>query len=158
MDTNWRKILLSFYLTYADCFLFGLIIDFVNYLLKSDLLLIFLKSNILTILLAVLAINISSLSLILSKIKEISIKLKQLNQQFNFDESISFMKNTVIEQVLLILIVSISLIFLGSRIIFLQKYSFIFNAALYGSFIHSIYISWHLVKAIFKITEIDDKT
>lgn len=111
----------------------------------------FLINNLITILVALLAINSATLSIVLTKIREIIDKNNMSNDAFA--KSKSEMMFSLKEQVALI-IFSIPLIVLyKSKFIVLFNLSIVLNTCLISIFIFSIFILYDTAKSVFVVLE-----
>ena len=117
--------------------------------LESPFLREFLKENLITLLIALLAINVATLSIIISNLKELS---ENIGQDFN--HSLNEMKTSVIEQLVVIGMALISQMLLSSKIfkeaLFFPKIEFILNALPACLLVYAIIILWDTSKAIFE--------
>lgn len=118
-------------------------------LLVSDFLFIYLKENIIGLLLTLLAINTATLGLIASKIQDIVVNYPK----FDFSETISEMKISLIEQLVLIGISVITLLFIDSEKITFDLKNDIGNVILTTVLIYSVNILWDTGKAVFIVIE-----
>ena len=117
---------------------------------QSKYIIDFLDKNIITIIIALLAINLTTLSIVLSKIRE-------LIDQHNIN--ISVFKNTqdeillsIKEQIILIFISFITLTIITSEWLKLHTdYSDVFNTLLISCFVYTILILYDTAKSIFII-------
>lgn len=125
------------------------ILSFIAYCLKSDFLFEYLQNNIIGLLLTLLAINTATLGLIASKIQDVMIEYPTLD----FSQSIKEMKISLFEQIVLIAVSIICMIFLKSTIIIFDCKDFIGNAILIAILIYSINILWDTGKAVFIVIE-----
>lgn len=121
--------------------------------IESDYLNSFLKENILTILLAFLAINTATLGVIASKIQEIKSKYNNLK----FGNTISEMRFSLKEQVVLLIMNIFVLVIDDSKLICFEHKDLIFNSLLSSIFFYSIYILWDTGKAVFVMTNLSNE-
>lgn len=117
-----------------------------NYL-KSDFIGPFLCNNIINILTTLLAINIATCSLIITKLKEIS----DTESSSNFTNTYNEIKKSLLEQVILIALAFVLSILNSSIVLksFNYPHTFIFDSLLTAIFIYALYILWDTGKAIF---------
>ena len=127
------------------CFSISILLEIILITIESNYLSVFLKANILTILLTLLAINTATLGLIATKIHEILSKYPKLN----FDKTIKEMHFSLKEQVFLIILSICVLVIDCSKIVNFVHKELILNALLYAVFFFSIYILWDTGKAVF---------
>ncbi|MBK9284744.1 MAG: hypothetical protein IPM51_10565 [Sphingobacteriaceae bacterium] len=144
------------YIKNIFAFLFlALLISLGLHWIESNFIAEFLKSNLIIILLTLLAINTATVSILLSKLKEISEKHKD----FNFEESYGSLKSSLTEQIVLICFGFIVLILADSKIIQakLPYQEIIFNTLNTAIFIYSVDILRDTGKAIFIIVDFEKK-
>lgn len=118
-----------------------------NYL-NSDFIGPFLKDNIVSILINLLAINIATCTILMTKLNEIKEK-----HQVDFSSTYKELKLSLKEQVILIAISFITLIFDKSSVLidFVPHYKICINVILTAVFIYAIDILWDIGKAVFTI-------
>lgn len=117
--------------------------------LESDFLFIYLKDNIIGLLLTLLAINTATSGLIASKIQDILTEFKELD----FSGTIKEMKLSLLEQIILICISVVSLLVLDSGKISFEYLNEVGNVVLTTVLIFAIAILWDTGKAVFIIIE-----
>ena len=88
----------------------GLVFVFINNSIESDFLISFLKKDLITILIALLAINTTTSSVIMTKLKEISDKNK-----IDFSSTVAELKHSTIEQVAYIVLSIVNMMLMGSK-------------------------------------------
>jgi len=120
-------------------------------ILKTNYLIIFLEQNLVSLLIALLAINTASLGIILSKIRELLDK----NNKISFDKTKREMLKSIQEQIILIFLSLILLMFINSDILknnlqLLQALETIVVAC----FVYSILILFDTAKSVFIILNI----
>tara|TARA_B100000524_G_scaffold49224_1_gene23216 strand:+ start:55 stop:492 length:438 start_codon:yes stop_codon:yes gene_type:complete len=123
-------------LTFAKyiCFLFiGLILAFISIELESDFLYDFHESNLVIILITLFAINASTITLVLSKLKDLGNEKK-----FDFHESFQEIKCSITEQVILICLAILFSILAQSTLI---EANFEYNASFFLTLNSAILIS-----------------
>ncbi|MDM1405754.1 hypothetical protein HX039_16875 [Myroides marinus] len=147
------KELVSFIKVFSICFAISVVLEIIADAIESKLLIDFLKSNILTLLLALLAINAATLGVTVSKVQEILSKYEGIN----FKDSIKEMLFSLKEQIALIIITTIVLVIEGSQVLVFQYKDLVCHSIIYSVFFHSIYILWDTAKSVFVIIEISDK-
>jgi hypothetical protein len=99
------------YKNYAIFTVIALFLKFVSFQVGSDFLDTFLQDNLIVLLPALLAINVTTLSIMLTKIND----LKKAYKQVSFKNVIDGMKQSVLEQVLLIVLSVVILILRSSK-------------------------------------------
>jgi hypothetical protein len=131
------------------------ILSFSSEKLQSDFLATFLSSNLINILITLLAINTATASILLSKLKEISEK----HNSFNFNETYSELKKSLFEQIVLIILAIVIGIFSSSQIIkeHIENHQLIMTTANTFVFIYSIDILRDTGIAIFSIINFENK-
>lgn len=136
-------------------FLFlGGLTELLLYNLKSNYFEEFLSENLITLLFAILAINITTFSVVLTKLNDLKKKHK-----CSFDNTIREFEKSVIEQILLIFIAIMVFSAIESK--FIADYTNLkeYLAALAIScFYYSIYILYDTSKAIFVLLEYEDSS
>jgi len=123
--------------------------------LESSFLQTFLTSNLINILITLLAINTATVSILLSKLNEIAEK----NKSFSFDETYTELKKSLIEQICLIILAVIVGILSSSKIIqcHLSHCQLIMDTANIFVFVYSIDILRDTGVAIFSIINFEVK-
>ena len=122
-------------------------------MVNSDFLSGFLSQNLVTLLIALVAINTTTLSVVLTKVREISDKLGG-----NFNRTAKEMKISIIEQVVLIVIAIIIQIIRASKILQVQfsSINFIADVILVAILSYALYILYDTANSIFVILEFKD--
>ena len=108
----------------------------------------FLNENVIIILVTLLAINTATSGLIISKLHELAEK-----NGANFNNSYNSLKNSLKEQIIIIIICSISLILRNSKLLETQIpfHFMIFDTIILATFIYSLDILYDTGKSIFLI-------
>ncbi|MDD2388992.1 MAG: hypothetical protein PHP23_04575 [Desulfobacterales bacterium] len=132
-------------------FVAGAIINGISVLLKSPFICTFLEQNLILILVAILAINTTTLSVILTKMREIADK----NAEADFKNTRKSMRQSTIEHLCLIGIAAIVQILKGSPVVCasFKPSEFIFEAILIGIFIYSIQILYDTAQSVYVILD-----
>mgnify|MGYP001114457735 CR=1 FL=1 len=136
-------------------FLFlGFILAFASIELESDFLSDFHKSNLVNILITLLAINTATSSIVLTKLKDLGDK-----NNFDFKDSFSELKTAILEQVILICLAIIFSILGESKVIEnnLKYNEIIFLTLNSAIFIYAIDILRDTANSIFIILKLKDK-
>lgn len=131
----------------------GIIIVFVSDLLKSQFLTEFLKNNLLLILIALMAINTTTISVVMTKLKDIYDKYGG-----DFALTIKELKLSLVEQVSLI-IAAVIVFTLEDSALLKSMYSFhcfTFDVLIYAIFFYSIYVLYDTANAIFVLLHFDE--
>lgn len=131
----------------------AVILRTVSYLLQSTYLSTFLDTSIITILVALLAINTTTMSVLLTKLREISEKTGK-----SFVKTIPSLKHSRYEQICLIGISVLFLIVKKSTVInsVFPHNGLICDIFIIGAFVGGIYNLFDTGKAIFMIMEFDN--
>jgi len=148
------KDLLRFIKMFSIFFGISIILEILMVSIESTYLCKFLKDNMLTILLAFLAINTATLGVIASKVQEIIAKYSNAT----FSNTINEMYFSLKEQVLLLIVSLIILICQDSKVICFVYKDLIFNSGMTSVFFYSIYVLWDTGKAVFVITNLTNNT
>lgn len=135
------------------CFAIGIISQSIFFILETNFLDDWLKSNLPQLQIALLAINSASLSVTLSKIREISDKLKY--GKLAFKRTRTQMLLSIQEQVFLILVTIFLLTLQESPYIKTEKINieFIINGILIGSLLYSLNILYDTAKSVLLIID-----
>lgn len=99
------------YKNYAIFTLLAIALRFVSFQVGSDFLDTFLQNNLIVLLPALLAINVTTLSIMLTKIDD----LKKTYKQVSFKGVIQGMKQSVLEQVIILVLSVVILILRSSK-------------------------------------------
>lgn len=129
-------------------FLISTITTYICYLINSDSLFDYLNNNLLTILLAFLAINTATLGHLAAKIQDIMVTYNY----FDFSSTIYEMKKSLLEQIILILLSIFLLIFRNSNLDFPLKFEIV-NIFSLAIFLYSINILYDTGKGVFVIID-----
>ena len=127
----------------------GFIFAILQNLLASEILVIFLKNNIITIEIAILAINSATLGIVLTKIREI---IDRFPGRSDFSLSKKEMILSIKEQISLIAFSSVILILVDSHIVCEWQNSIIsltFDALLISCFVYAVLILFDVAKSVF---------
>lgn len=130
-------IIVSIFIVYISC------------LMQSVALFSYLKDNLLTILLAFLAINTATLGHLSAKIQDIIVEYKKLD----FTDTIREMKKSLLEQIILIILTVILIIVdNGENVQFKLKTELLYTFFL-AIFIYALHILWDTGKSVFIIVD-----
>lgn len=130
-------IIVSIFIVYISC------------LMQSVALFSYLKDNLLTILLAFLAINTATLGHLSAKIQDIIVEYKNLD----FTDTIREMKKSLLEQIILIILTVILIIVdNGENVQFKLKTELLYTFFL-AIFIYALDILWDTGKSVFIIVD-----
>lgn len=110
----------------------SIVINWVCITLESNVFATYLRDNILALLITLLAINTATISVIVAKLHEIS-RLTGVK----FEKTISEVKQSLYEQIILIISSSIILIFYNSPIV---KANFLFHEIFFNILITTVFI------------------
>jgi hypothetical protein len=114
--------------------------------IDSDFLIPFLTGNLVTILIALLAINAATLGIILTKLRDISDALEE-PQKFNGTRK--EMLKSLHEQIILIALSGLVLILLGSRLLVLAPFFIYLKILLVSIFVYAMLILYDTAKGVF---------
>lgn len=130
-------IIVSIFIVYISC------------LMQSVALFSYLKDNLLTILLAFLAINTATLGHLSAKIQDIIVEYKNLD----FTDTIREMKKSLLEQIILIILTVILIIVdNGENVQFKLKTELLYTFFI-AIFIYALDILWDTGKSVFIIVD-----
>lgn len=134
--------------TYCLFIVLASFIVFVNNSIESKFLINFLKDNLVTLLIALLAINTTTSSVVLTKLKDISDENK-----INFPLTVNELKKSVIEQVYYIITAILFLMLLDSSMIISihKNIEAILKVGLVSVFVASMYSLYDTANSIFII-------
>lgn len=129
------------------CILIGILSAGVSHWLKSPYLATFLETNLILLLIALLAINTTTMSVIMTKLQELSSKPS------DFKNTTGELKTSIIEQVVLIILSVMVLVAKKSEVIaaHLQHSNFIFDVLLLAVFFYAIHILYDTANGVFVI-------
>lgn len=132
-------------------------INIVSFFLESDYLIDYLKDNLITIILTLLAINTATSGLIVSKLQEI----KNNNKEINVKPITKSLLNALKEQIILIIVAIVLVIIIDSSItskfLYTNYIDFFLEVLAITVFINAIQILWDTGKAIFVMIDITDE-
>ena len=133
--------------------LIGLIVTYASERLQSIFIAEYLSRNLITLLIALLAINITTLSIVLTKIREIMDKLGG-----DFSRTEKGMRKSVIEQVVLVISALIIQIISTSSIIITRFpiVIFISNVLLVAIFFDALYVLYDTADSVFVILKFEN--
>lgn len=128
----------------------SVIINVCSRKLQSNFLSAFMDANLITILLALMAINSTTNSVILTKLKDLSDKNK-----VNLKNTVKEMKVSIIEQLWLIILASFGLIVKKSEIVvkYYKSVDLVLDIFLVIIFCYSIHILYDTANAVFVILQ-----
>jgi hypothetical protein len=124
--------------------------QYLLYQMQSEFVFVFLKSNITTLQVALLALNTSTLSIVLTKIREI---IDKTGQREAFDSTRTEMIYSIKEQIFLIAFSLIILALESAKTPILAVPSNVLQAALITSFTYSIFILFDTAKSVFIVLD-----
>jgi len=132
----------------------GLILNGLEIYLEGSFLNTYLDKSLITILLTLLAINITTSSLIIAKLQELSAKTQQ-----SFKETYKQLKLSLVEQLVVIAVSGVLLMLKSSKIISsqLEYHQLIFNSLLTTAFIYAISNLKDTAMAIFDVINANDR-
>ena len=132
----------------------GMALVFISNKLDSNFLAEFIESNLIMLLIALLAINTTTLSVIMTKLKDLSEK-----HGVDFASTVSEMKLSINEQIVMILLAVIFQIIQESSLLLNVDvwFSFAINSLLTAIFVFSIDVLYDTAKGIFVILNFEKK-
>ncbi len=132
----------------------GFFLTGVSIILNSTFLEIYLRSNLITLLIALLAINTTTSSVIMTKLKEI---VDATNG--NFESTIKELKLSMFEQIISIILAVLLLMLSGSNAILDIHVSiaFILNGLVASVFIAGLHLLYDTAKSIFVILKFENR-
>jgi hypothetical protein len=132
-------------------------INIVSFFLESDYLIDYLKDNLITIILTLLAINTATSGLIVSKLQEI----KKSNKEIDIKPTTKSLLNALKEQIILIIVAIVLVIVIDSlvtsKFLYTKYIDFFLEVLAITVFINAIQILWDTGKAIFVMIDITDE-
>jgi len=132
----------------------GLLATLLAEWLQSDFISTFLSENLITLLIALVAINTTTLSVVLTKIREISDQLGG-----DFSRTAKEMKLSIAEQVVLVILAVITQV-IGSSSLINHSYpliTFISDVVLVSIFSYAIYILYDTANSVFVILQFENQ-
>lgn len=134
------------------CFVAGLLLNWLSSWLASDFLATFLGANLITLLIALLAINTTTISVIMTKLRDLSSDPKA------FAETMAEMKTSVVEQMVLIaLAVLLQILTKSTSITWLETTTFVLNSLVAAVFVYALHILWDTANGVFIILKYESK-
>lgn len=132
----------------------SIVVNLLSNLLASNFIPKFLAENLVLILIALMAINITTISVIMTKLKEIYDKFGG-----DFKSTIKSLKNSILEQVILVILSVVFYTLFESPVIqqIISFHKFLFDTLILTVFIYSIHILYDTACAIFVILDFEDK-
>lgn len=134
--------------------LIGLLFTALTEWLKSDFILKFLSTNLITLLIALIAINTTTLGVVLTKIREISDRFGG-----DFSKTANEMKLSIVEQVVLVIVTVITQVLNESTIInaSFPIINFISSVILISVFSYAVYILYDTANSVFVILSFENE-
>ncbi|NTU50021.1 MAG: hypothetical protein HGA87_03880 [Desulfobulbaceae bacterium] len=128
----------------------GVVLIVLSLVLDSDFIFGFLSKDLISLLVALMAINTTTMGVIMGKLKEIADQ-----QDVDFSSTIKEMKVSVYEQVVLIIVAILLLVLKRSNLILQSNKSWevVIWAGLAATFVYAIYILFDTAKGIFVLLE-----
>lgn len=142
-----NNIIINIFISIGVGYLFAQIQIF----LETDFLIVFLKNNLIILLVALIAINSATLSIVLTKIRELSDKN---GDKGKFENTRKQMILSINEQIALIAISTIFLmVFDSSYIKDNQEYCIFINTLIISTFVYAIRVLSDTAKSVFVILD-----
>lgn len=131
----------------------GILATLLTNWLQSTFIFDFLSANLITLLIALVAINTTTLSVVLTKIREITDKIGG-----NFSNTAKEMKVSITEQVILIIVTAITQVMAGSPLVTssFPSMHFVSSVILIGVFSYSLYILYDTANSVFVILQFEN--
>jgi len=146
-----KSVIINILLSVGASFIF----IFLQSLLESEFINVFLRDNIITLLVALLAINLTTIGIVLSKIRDIL----DLNKSSEFTNTRREMLLSVKEQIGLIIVASLLLIVRYSNAYESWEFDNIFiDTALLTTFVYAIIILYDTAKSVFIIIDLGNES
>lgn len=126
----------------------SVLIQSISLWLESNFIELFMKDNLITLLLALMAINTTTVSVIMTKLRELS-----NDNGLDFSRTINSTKESIIEQVILLVIAFFVLIVQSSTLL-ANKWSgitIVTNVLLITTFLYAVHILYDTAQAVFVI-------
>jgi uncharacterized membrane protein YkvI len=131
----------------------GILITWLDHQLQSNFISKFLSENLITLLIALVAINTTTISVVLTKIREISDQLGG-----DFSRTAKEMKASIAEQIALVVLALITQV-IGSSSLISTNYplvTFITEVILVAIFSYAIYILYDTANSVFVILQFEN--
>jgi hypothetical protein len=131
----------------------GLFLIWSSNYLGSSFLINFLRANLLLLLPALMAINVTTAGVVMAKLRELGDKYRA-----GFDETMKQMKLSFYEQVVLMFIAMVLLVLDGAEKVNINQHHMraILESLISGCFIYSLIILFDTAKSIFIILRFED--
>jgi hypothetical protein len=124
------------------------IVQSISVWLQSDFMESFLKANLITLLLALMAINTTTISVIMTKLREISD-----DSGVDFSKTISSMKESIVEQVIL-LVIAVLILIVQSSVLLSNMWNgmnTVTTILLITTFLYAVQILYDTAQGVFVI-------
>jgi hypothetical protein len=137
----------------AGSLLVGIVATWISYQVNSTSLEEFLRGNLITLLIALLAINTTTISVIMTKLREITDKTK-----VNFAETIHAMRTSITEQLILVILAIVLQILTGSKslVINFPDLPAIVLVLMTAVFVYAIHVLYDTANSIFVILKFEN--
>ena len=134
------------------CVLIALGVGALSHWLKSPYLASFLDTNLILLLVALLAINTTTVSVIMTKLRELSKKPS------DFARTTASLKVSIIEQVILIVISVVFLMLKNSQVVVarLPHSNLVFEVALLAVFCYAIHVLYDTAMGVFVLIRFEE--
>lgn len=131
----------------------GLLLHGLSVWLRSDFLGDFLTENLIILLFALLAINTTTISVIMTKLRDITGK-----SRVGFGRTTKAMKNSILEQLVLIVVAAVALVVKESDVIsaWWGSSGFVLNVILVAVFVWAVHVLYDTANGIFVILEYEE--
>jgi len=126
--------------------------------LHVDVIIPYLSQNLLTMIVAVIAINVPSISVVLTKLRDIVDDQKNINQKQAFAKTKKALLFSIQEQLFLVLFVTLLIMFSAAKGIGLPNRCFdVVHVLLVSCFVYELWILYDTAKSIFLILDYPEK-
>jgi len=132
----------------------SIVIEFINDALSIEYLVSFFENNLVLMLVALAAINSTTLGVVMTKLREVS-----LAYHSDFSETIKEMRFSIKEQLALILLSLLIQMVNGSSLLFIKYdiYIKVSNTLLIAIFLYALYILYDTMNMIFEILNFENE-
>ena len=139
--------MIAFIKDFSLSLVIGTVINAASTWLKSDFLIRFLENNLITLLIALMAINTTTISVILTKLREISDK----NNNSGFAGTVKAMRGSIVEQIgLIVAAVIVQVLKDSPSVLAIQPWlEFVIGSVVITIFIKALQVLWDTANSVF---------
>lgn len=152
-----NRIMIDYLKDISLFLIISIIANLISNLLGTDFLLNYLKSNMITVQLTLMAINTATCGLVVSKLQEI----KERHKEVDIKPITKSLLDSLREQIILIVLGAILVLVIDSKItnnlLYSNYINFSLQTLLVAVFVNSIQILWDTGKSIFVMIDIMDE-